>query len=161
MLIAATVAPIICPHAEPSTRLEGRIQLGTCIRYLRTDLPSSYEHRNHQHEWPRRRLGAAGLHAADSAEQPLRLAEFDRLFSTSLRGLERIRPTTLRLRLDPQAEETARNLTDRETGCCSFFTFTFARSGDHVMLETSVPAAHVAVLDALASRAAASAALSS
>ena len=53
-----------------------------------------------------------------TAEQPLRIAEFDDLFTTSLRGIERLTSTTLRLRLAASAEATARDLTTRERSCC-------------------------------------------
>lgn len=39
-----------------------------------------------------------------TAEQPLRIAEFDNLFATGLRGLDRVAPTTLQLHLDPETE---------------------------------------------------------
>jgi hypothetical protein len=92
-----------------------------------------------------------------TAERPLRRAEFDELFATALRGQQRLAPTRLRWQLDPNAEPVARDLTDRETECCSFFTFTFtyARAGDIVQLDVSVPETHIDVLDALAGRAAA------
>ncbi|MBM7787151.1 hypothetical protein [Tenggerimyces flavus] len=91
-----------------------------------------------------------------TVEQPLRVAEFDQLFATAVRGVERVGPTRLRLLLDAAAEDVARELTDRETSCCSFFTFKFTPAGDgQVRLEASVPAAHSAVLDALAVRASA------
>jgi hypothetical protein len=88
-------------------------------------------------------------------ERPLRLAEFDDLFATALRGQQRLSPTALRWRLDRAAEPTARDLTVRESSCCSFFSFTFSPAGDAVHLDVQVPAAHVDVLDALADRAAA------
>lgn len=54
-----------------------------------------------------------------------------------------------------QVEDTARDLTARETSCCSFFAFAMKRHGpDSLTLDVRVPAAHVAVLDALAERAA-------
>jgi hypothetical protein len=90
-----------------------------------------------------------------TAERPLRLAEFEDLFATALRGQQRLSPTALRWRLDPAAEPIARELTVRESSCCSFFSFAFAPDGDAVRLDVLVPAAHVAVLDALAERAAA------
>jgi hypothetical protein len=90
-----------------------------------------------------------------TAERPLRLAEFDDLFATALRGQQRLSPTRLRWRLDPAAEPTARGLTARETECCSFFTFTFAPADCAVQIDVEVPGAHVDVLDALAERAAA------
>lgn len=90
-----------------------------------------------------------------TAQRPTRLAEFDDLFATALRSQQRLSATRLRWRLDPAAEPTARDLTGRETQCCSFFTFTFAKTEGAVQLDVEVPAAHVDVLDALADRAAA------
>jgi hypothetical protein len=90
-----------------------------------------------------------------TAERPGRAAEFDGLFATALRGQQRLAPTVLRWRLDPAAEPAARDLAGRETGCCSFFTFTFARAGDAVQVDVEVPAPFAGVLDALAERAAA------
>jgi hypothetical protein len=90
-----------------------------------------------------------------SPERPLRLAEFDELLATALRGQQRPSATTLRWDLDPAAEAAARDLTGRESDCCSFFAFTF-HPGDGVLrLDVDVPAAHADVLDALAERAAA------
>jgi hypothetical protein len=89
-----------------------------------------------------------------AAERPVRQTEFDDLFATAVRGQERLSPTRLRWRLDPAAEPTARDLTARETACCSFFTFTFAPADGAVLVDVEVPAAHVEVLDALADRAA-------
>jgi hypothetical protein len=90
-----------------------------------------------------------------TAEQPLRLAEFDDLVTTALRGQQRPAPTRLRWELDPAAEARACDLTARETSCCSFFTFTFTPAAEVLQLDVEVPAAHVEVLDALAARAAA------
>lgn len=90
-----------------------------------------------------------------TVERPLRVAEFDGLFATALRGQQRLSPTALRWRLDPAAEPAARELTGRESSCCSFFSFSFVPDGDAVCLDVRVPAAQVAVLDALAGRAAA------
>lgn len=89
-----------------------------------------------------------------SIEQPLRIAEFDELFATALRAGHRLARTRLRLTLDPRAEATARDLTARESECCSFFTFTVTRVEDKVQVEVEVPEAHVDALDALAVRAA-------
>jgi hypothetical protein len=92
-----------------------------------------------------------------TADQPLRLAEFDDLFATALRDQRRLSPTVLRWRLNPAAEPVARDLTARESSCCSFFTFTFTTSGEGeqeaVNLDVQVPTAQIAVLDALAGRA--------
>ncbi|ACZ83736.1 hypothetical protein Aros01_01614 [Streptosporangium roseum] len=88
-------------------------------------------------------------------ERPLRTAEFDELFASALRGLERVGPTHLRLILEggEQAEQTARDLATRETGCCSFFSFTCTPGGEGLALDIEVPAVHVKVLDGLAVRA--------
>jgi hypothetical protein len=91
-----------------------------------------------------------------TAEQPLRVVEFADLFATALRRIERVSPTRLRLELATAHETTARELTTRETGCCSFFTFTFTPAGsDSVHLDIDVPVARVAVLDGLATQASA------
>jgi hypothetical protein len=90
-----------------------------------------------------------------AAERPPRVAEFDELFAMALRGQQRVAPTLLRWRLDPAAEPGARDLADREAGCCSVFTFTFAAVGNDVQVDVEVPAASAGVLDALAQRAAA------
>jgi len=95
-----------------------------------------------------------------TAEQPLRIAEFDDLFATGLRGLARPGPTRLQLRLDASTEAAARDLTARETSCCSFFAFDYIPApGGELLLDVTVPHAHVDVLDALAVRAAAAAGL--
>jgi hypothetical protein len=90
-----------------------------------------------------------------TVERPLRLAEFDDLFASALRGQQRRSPTVLRWDLDPAIEVTARDLTSRESSCCSFFSFTFDTSRNALQLDVEVPTAHVGVLDALALRAAA------
>jgi hypothetical protein len=92
-----------------------------------------------------------------TALRPVRLAEFDTLFRTALRAVHRVSPTQLRLTLDGAAavEAAARDLTRRESECCSFFAFDFARAGDGLCLDISVPGAYIDVLDALAGRAAA------
>ncbi len=89
-----------------------------------------------------------------TAQRPLRLADFDGLFATALRDQQRLSPTRLRWRLEPAAEPTARDLTGRETECCSVFTFTFAPAGSVVQLDAEVLDAHIDVLSALADRAA-------
>jgi hypothetical protein len=89
-----------------------------------------------------------------TVERPLRLAEFDDLFSTSLTAQTRLSAAGLRWTLDSRAETVARELAARETQCCSFFTFSFASEGDTVQVDVRVPAAQSEVLDALAARAA-------
>ncbi|MEW2445303.1 hypothetical protein [Micromonospora marina] len=89
-----------------------------------------------------------------TTERPLRLAEFDGLFRDALRGVDRPAARHLRLHLDGDAEPVARDLIARESACCSFLTFDLARpDGDVLTLDVRVPAARVAVLDALARRA--------
>ncbi|NGM12757.1 hypothetical protein ENC19_08865 [Verrucosispora sp. CWR15] len=105
--------------------------------------------------------GAAWVPAActlPTADRPLRLAEFDRFFGAAVRTAERVSAQHLRLRLDSatQVEQTARDLTARESSCCSFFLFDLLRTDpDALTLDVRVPAGHVDVLDALADRVAA------
>jgi len=95
-----------------------------------------------------------------TAEQPLRLAEFDALFAAAVRDVEHVSAGNVRMSLTGPAglAETVRDLTARETECCSFFTFTVtprpASDGEVLTLEVSVPDAYTDVLDALAERAA-------
>ncbi|MFF1507157.1 hypothetical protein [Streptomyces sp. NPDC058326] len=90
-------------------------------------------------------------------ERPLRVAEWDALFAERLTSLSRPRP--LRLRLDlvggEDVEDRIRDLVERESGCCSFFTFTTTPGQGLIRLDISVDQAHGAVLDALAARTAA------
>jgi hypothetical protein len=91
-----------------------------------------------------------------TVEQPLRVAEFDQLFAMALRGIARTAPTTVELLLDASAQATARALAERESACCSFFTFTFSIDpAGQLLMEVAVPAAQVAVLEGLVNRAAA------
>ncbi|MBM7786567.1 hypothetical protein [Tenggerimyces flavus] len=94
-----------------------------------------------------------------TAEQPIRVAEFNDLFATAVRAVDRVDSTTLRLTFDALAEERAPDLAARETNCCSFFNFDFMPADhDRVTMQVAVPNAYVAVLDGLAARAAAGAA---
>ncbi|MDP9792855.1 hypothetical protein J2S43_001367 [Catenuloplanes nepalensis] len=88
-----------------------------------------------------------------TADRPLRLAEFDDLFTAALRGQSRASATTLHWDLDPATETKVRDLACRETGCCSFFAFTIRPGAGSLRVAVRVPAAHVAVLDALERRA--------
>ena len=90
-----------------------------------------------------------------TAEQPLRVAEFDDLFATSVRGVERPEPGRLTLRLEPTPDvaATAAGLAARETACCSFFTFTLTAGAGRLELGVAVEPGHLDVLDALAERA--------
>jgi hypothetical protein len=94
-----------------------------------------------------------------TAERPLRVAEFDHLFATAVRRVDSIHATRARLHLTGPAglATRVRDLTARETECCSFFTFTTtahpAADGEAVVLDIEVPAAHADVLASLAQRA--------
>jgi thioredoxin len=94
-----------------------------------------------------------------TAEQPLRVAEFDDLFTTSVTWVDRPETTRLLLGLpsDPAVAARAADLAMRESGCCSFFTFALTVSGARLQLEVTVPEARTDVLDGLAARAAAGA----
>ena len=85
-----------------------------------------------------------------TAQRPLRRAEFDDLFATVV-GRDRVAAGHLRLVLTA-AEADVRDLTARETECCSFFRFTIAPRLDAVVLDIEVPPVQVAVLDAIESR---------
>ena len=87
-------------------------------------------------------------------EQPLRLAEFDALFRDAVRGVERA-DDVVRLHLSgPQGLlERTRDLTDRESACCSFFDFRLTGTDVDAVLEVRVPPSRRAVLAALADRA--------
>jgi hypothetical protein len=86
------------------------------------------------------------------AEQPLRAAEFDAVFTRSVRGTERAGQSRLRLDLDPAVAGRIAELAVAETGCCSFFTFTLTVADGSLQLEVTVPPARTEVLDALAAR---------
>ena len=87
-------------------------------------------------------------------DQPLREAEFDALFATALKEVERPGPERLRLVLDSTTVTAAavRDLVARESSCCSFFDFRLTATDD-LALDVQVPAARVAVLNGLARRA--------
>jgi len=89
-----------------------------------------------------------------TAERPLRLAEFDTLFATAVRRVER-RGEAVRIHLEGDRElaDEVRDLTTREAGCCSFFAFTIAGTDQHLTLDVSVPPARRDILEALAARA--------
>ncbi len=89
-----------------------------------------------------------------TAERPLRLAEFDALFATSVRSVRR-HGNDVRLHLAGTEGllERVRDLTARETACCSFFTFTIEGTDQHLTVDISVPPARQEILEALAERA--------
>ena len=97
----------------------------------------------------------AGLNWAPAActlptvERPLRVAEFDALFRTAARRIERLSPVHGRVTLDRDAEATARDLAARETSCCSFFDFAFTQSKEGLVMDVTVPPTQAEVLEAL------------
>ena len=102
-------------------------------------------------------MAVAGDWAPDActlstAERPLRVAEFDDLFTFVVRA-ERRAPTLLDLVLRRIVEAPAKDLARRESECCSFFTFGFEADGDDVVMHIGVPPQHIDVLDALEARA--------
>lgn len=86
------------------------------------------------------------------AERPVRVAEFDRFFAESVRRRHRPTRTRLDLLLDRDAELVGRDLAARESGCCSFFAFSFDASDTGLVMHIEVPDTQVEVLDALAAR---------
>lgn len=91
-----------------------------------------------------------------TVEQPVRVAEFDRFFADSVLGACRPARTRLDLLLDADAEPIGRDLAARESGCCSFFAFSFGIADSGPVMRIEVPETEVEVLDALAARAEAS-----
>lgn len=89
-----------------------------------------------------------------TAERPLRLDEFDDLFATAVRTVER-RGTDVRMHLTGARglADRVRDLTARESSCCSFFTFAVDGTDEDLTLDISVPPARREILDALADRA--------
>lgn len=89
-----------------------------------------------------------------TAERPLRLAEFDALFSSSARSVTR---ADLEVRIHLTGEtgllESVRDLAERETACCSFFTFVLDGADDDFTMSVTVPPERRDILDALAARA--------
>src|SRR3954454_1812580 len=89
-----------------------------------------------------------------SAERAWRLAELDALFAGSVRRVNRVEGS-VRLHLSGAAGlyDTVRDLTGRESSCCSFFTFGVEGDDDGVTLDITVPAGRRELLEALAERA--------
>jgi hypothetical protein len=88
--------------------------------------------------------------------QPVRVAEFDELFAERLTATQHPAPTSARFVLAGQREVSARaqELADRETGCCSFFTFDVTVTGPSSFeIAVTVPHGRADVLAALVERA--------
>lgn len=91
-----------------------------------------------------------------TAERPLRLAEFDDLFTTALQSIERSADTHARLLLtgDDTLPARIQLLADAESSCCSFFTLDVSTLEDGlVALDIIVPDKQADVLIALVGRA--------
>ena len=91
-----------------------------------------------------------------TVDRPLRLAEFDDLFATTLRSIENTGPTHARLLLSGEAAVAERTqlLADAESSCCSFFTFSVNTVElGLVAFDIEVPAAYTDVLAGLVARA--------
>jgi hypothetical protein len=98
---------------------------------------------------------AVGDCTLPTVERPLRVAEFDALFAERLVRVERLGPGQARIELQ-SGEDTvalARDLTERETSCCSFFSFSVSGADDSTTIEVGVPASRADVLEALVARA--------
>jgi hypothetical protein len=77
-----------------------------------------------------------------TADQPLRVAQFDDLFATAVRSAPRVEPTRLLLELVPEPAVAARaaELAAWEADCCGLFTFTLTAADQRLQLE--VPPSH-------------------
>ena len=86
-----------------------------------------------------------------TAERPLRVAEFDALFKSAVRGVSRVHPRRVRITLDatPRVAAQVADLAMRESACCAFYTFTLTAAAGQLDLDLTVPAEHVEVLDAV------------
>jgi thioredoxin len=89
-----------------------------------------------------------------TADRPMRVAEFDELFR-SVREIDRVGSTRLRLVFDETGAVAAqaRELTARESECCSFFDFDVSSGDDRVVVDVRVPDSRAVVLDGLATQA--------
>lgn len=90
-------------------------------------------------------------------ERPLRVAEFNDLFTRSLLDQQWLDSGQLRLVFDgsAQTEAAVRDLTARESACCSFFVFTLDQDAGRLVLDIAVPPGQEPVLHGLARQAAA------
>ena len=89
-----------------------------------------------------------------TVERPLRLAEFDALFTEAVRSVQsdggRV---SMRLTGDNELQGRVRDLAERESACCSFFTFVVDGTESDLTLEITVPPERQDILTALADRA--------
>jgi len=91
-----------------------------------------------------------------AADMPGRAAEFDEAFAAGLRHAELVSPTHARwvFAADGARAQALAGLLDRESQCCSFFTFGQRAEGDTVTVDVTVPPGHADALAVLAGRAA-------
>ena len=89
-----------------------------------------------------------------TVDRPLRLAEFDSLFADAVRSVA-YEGDQVRMHLTGPAglRERVRDLAERETACCSFFSFVIDGETDDLTLEIAVPREHRRILEGLAQRA--------
>ena len=89
-----------------------------------------------------------------TADRPLRVAEFDRLFASASASVERRGPQTVRITFPPRPEIAAQaaDLVVRETQCCSFFTFSLTATVGALHLDVTVPESQTSVLEAVVGR---------
>lgn len=89
-----------------------------------------------------------------TADQPLRIAEFDALLRSGTASFTGPDHRRLRLTLTrtPALASAAAQLAMEETECCSFFTFTLRISPDELTVDVTVPDARTDVLDAMTAR---------
>jgi len=88
-----------------------------------------------------------------TAKRPVRLAEFDTLLGSAT-SAERDDATHLTFHFDAVdgLEAQARDLTARESSCCSFFDFTVTKDAGQVTVGIRVTDQHASILDSLQSR---------
>ena len=87
-------------------------------------------------------------------ERPLRLAEFDELFTLARAVAYDGQSVRIHLSGPPTLRDQVVDLTDRETECCSFFRFTVDGTGSEVDLVITTPDEHQPIVAAIAARAA-------
>src|SRR5262249_32210054 len=90
-----------------------------------------------------------------TVEQPVRRAEFDRLFAHDVLAIDRESPRRLRCELRPDAETVSRaaGLAAKEVACCAFFAFDLTIAEGTVSMSIETAPSHEEVLTALTARA--------
>ncbi len=88
-----------------------------------------------------------------TVDRPLRLAEFDALFALVTSVDHEGHVARLHLSGPPTLHEQVIDLTERESQCCSFFTFAVDGTESEVDLRITAPAPRAAIVAALVARA--------